>query len=144
MKEFKDITVDNPFDNDMCTVAPKNDNYFTWQATLTGPAGTPYEDGLFFLDVDFPQDYPFKPPKVKFTTNIYHCNVSEQGGICLEILKDKWTPSLTSRKVLEEIIGLLVDPNPDDPLRADVAKLYKDDKAAYDKIAAEHTKKYAQ
>lgn len=83
------MTVDAPFENDACTVQPKGDDYTQWQVTITGPANTPYADGLFFLDVEFPSDYPFHPPKIKFTTNIYHCNVNEKGGICLDSLKDK-------------------------------------------------------
>jgi len=144
MREYKELTQDAPFENDACTVQPKNDDYMQWQATLTGPAGSPYEDGLFFLDIDFPVDYPFKPPKIKFTTNIYHCNVNEKGGICLDSLKDKWSPTLTTKSVLAEIMALLQFPNPDNPLRAEIAKLYKEDKAQHDKNAAEYTRKYAQ
>lgn len=144
MKEYKELTVDDPFPDDSCTVQPKQDDYFHLQATITGPSGTPYEDGLFFLDIDFPNDYPFKPPKVKFTTNIYHCNVSDKGGICLDILKDKWSPALSLKKVLSSVIELLQFPNPDNPLRSEIAKLLKESKEEHDKNAAEYTRKYAQ
>jgi len=143
MKELKELQ-ENPLPDDSATVQPVNEDYMHWQATLTGPQGTPYEDGLFFLDIEFPVDYPFKPPKIKFTTNIYHCNVNEQGGICLDSLKDKWTPAYTCRQVLQEILALLQFPNPDNPLRADIAKLFKEDRAQHDKHAAEYTRKYAQ
>jgi len=144
MKEFKELTVDDPFEDDMCTVQPKNDDYFNWQATITGPAGTPYADGLFFLDIELPNDYPFKPPKVKFTTNIYHCNIAENGGICMDILKDKWSPSLTTKQVLISIIDIMKNPTPDHPVRSDIAKLYKENRELHDKTAAEYTRKYAQ
>ena len=65
-----------------------------------GPEESPYTGGVFFLDIHFPADYPFKPPKVSFTTRIYHCNINSNGGICLDILKDQWSPALTISKVL--------------------------------------------
>jgi ubiquitin-protein ligase len=138
------LTIDEPFEDDICTVQTKDDNYYAWQATVTGPLCTPYEDGLFFLDVDLPQEFPLKPPKVKFTTNIWHCNVSEKGEICLDLLKDKWSPAVTIKTVLNEIIDLLKTPNPDNPLRAEVAKQFKEDRELHDKTAAEYTRKYAQ
>ena len=55
---------------------------------------SPYEGGVFFLDIRFPNDYPFKPPKIKFVTKIYHCNVNAKGGICLDLLKENWSPAL--------------------------------------------------
>ena len=144
MREYKELTVDAPFPDDSCTVQPKGDDYFAWQATITGPPSTPYEDGLFFVDLDLPHDYPFKPPKLKFTTSIYHANISEKGEICLESIKDKWNPSLSVKKVLQEVIDLLQHPNPDTPLRSDIAKLYKENRELHDKNAAEYTRKYAQ
>jgi len=123
---------------------PLGDDYFAWQGTINGPKDTPYAEGVFFLEITFPKDYPFKPPKVKFQTKIYHCNVNETGGICLGMLKDEWSPSLTILKVLQAIQKLLEVPDPDTPLVAEIAKLYKENKEEHDKKAAAWTKKFAQ
>merc|ERR1711871_1667149 len=108
-----------------------------------GPGESPYEGGVFFLSIKFPADYPFKPPKVTFTTRIYHPNINASGGICIDILKDNWSPALTVLKVLLSVCSLLTDPNPDDPLVTDIARIYKEDKPTYDRTAAEWTRKYA-
>ena len=64
-----------------------------------GPGQSPYNGGIFFLNIVFPPEYPFKPPRVSFTTKIYHPNINEKGGICLDILKENWSPALTISKV---------------------------------------------
>jgi ubiquitin-conjugating enzyme E2 D/E len=63
-----------------------------------GPGDSPYSGGVFFLAIHFPTDYPFKPPKVNFTTRIYHPNINTNGSICLDILRDQWSPALTISK----------------------------------------------
>ena len=108
-----------------------------------GPQGSPYEGGVFYLIIDFPQDYPFRPPKIAFTTRIYHCNINSTGGICLDILKDEWSPALTISKVLLSICSLMDDPNPDDPLVPEIAELLKKDKEKHDNNAKSFTLMYA-
>jgi ubiquitin-conjugating enzyme E2 D/E len=88
-------------------------------------------------------DTAFKPPKIKFVTPIYHCNVTKSGDICLGILKDQWAPSITISKVLESICTLLTDCNPDTPLSPDIAKQYQADRAEHDKTAKEWTQRFA-
>ena len=107
--ELVDLGKDPPAN---CSAGPVGDDMFHWQATIMGPDDSPYAGGVFFLDIHFPADYPFKPPKVHFTTRIYHCNINSNGGICLDILKDQWSPALTISKVLLSICSLLTDPNP--------------------------------
>ena len=94
------------------SAGPKGDNIYEWVSTILGPPGSVYEGGVFFLDLHFSPEYPFKPPKVTFRTRIYHCNINSQGVICLDILKDNWSPALTVSKVLLSVCSLLTDCNP--------------------------------
>jgi len=139
-KELMDFTKDPPAS---CSAAPIEDDMFHWTATIMGPKDSPYEKGVFVLDIHFPESYPFKPPKVTFTTKIYHCNVNGNGNICLDILNAQWSPALTISKVLLSIASLLTDPNPDDPLVPEIANLLKSDQAKHDELAAEWVSKYA-
>lgn len=66
--------------------------------TTASQSDSPYSGGVFFLAIHFPTDYPFKPPKVNFTTRIYHPNINSNGSICLDILRDQWSPALTISK----------------------------------------------
>ncbi|CDH50813.1 ubiquitin conjugating enzyme [Lichtheimia corymbifera JMRC:FSU:9682] len=138
--ELKDLERDPP---SSCSAGPIGDDLFHWQATIMGPEDSPYQGGVFFLSIHFPTDYPFKPPKINFTTKIYHPNINSNGSICLDILKDQWSPALTISKVLLSVCSLLTDPNPDDPLVPELAHIYKTDRARYDATAREWTRKYA-
>uniref|UniRef100_A0A2I3HD35 E2 ubiquitin-conjugating enzyme n=1 Tax=Nomascus leucogenys TaxID=61853 RepID=A0A2I3HD35_NOMLE len=95
-------------------------------ATNMGPNDSPYQGSVFFLTIHFPKDYPFKPPKVAFTTRIYHPNINSNGSICLDILRSQWSPALTISKVLLSICSLLCDPNPDDPLVPEIPSTVRD------------------
>ncbi|KAI4897513.1 hypothetical protein NFI96_015905 [Prochilodus magdalenae] len=138
-KELTDLGRDPPA---QCSAGPVGDDLFHWQATIMGPLqhvdlspdvcmvlqnDSPYQGGVFFLTIHFPTDYPFKPPKVAFTTRIYHPNINSNGSICLDILRSQWSPALTISKVLLSICSLLCDPNPDDPLVPEIARIYKTD-----------------
>eukprot|EP00055_Hartaetosiga_balthica_P004513 m.11891 g.11891 ORF g.11891 m.11891 type:complete len:151 (+) comp3911_c1_seq1:28-480(+) len=140
-RELAEITLDPPRD---CSASPKSDsNIYEWVSTIMGPENSLYEGGVFFLDIVFPQDYPFKPPKVTFKTRIYHCNISSSGAICLDILKDQWSPALTISKVLVSICSLLADCNPKDPLVPSIAQEYLQHRELHDKKAQEWTKRFA-
>ncbi|CAG2116610.1 unnamed protein product [Medioppia subpectinata] len=139
-KELAEITLDPPPN---CSAGPKGDNLYEWVSTILGPPGSVYEGGVFFLDIHFSPEYPFKPPKVTFRTRIYHCNINSQGVICLDILKDNWSPALTISKVLLSICSLLTDCNPADPLVGSIATQFLQHREEHDRIARLWTKRYA-
>lgn len=139
-KELSDL-IKNPPEN--CSAGTIDDDLYHWRATITGPEGTPYYQGIFSLDIHFPSDYPFKAPKCNFLTKIYHPNINAGGGICLDILKEQWSPALTISKVLLSICSLLDDPNPDDPLEPEIATEYKEDIDKFKNTAKTWTTVYA-
>ena len=125
------------------TLETNEDNIYKWIVIMKGPEKSPYENGTFRLSIEFPANYPFSPPLINFITRIYHCNINNSGGICLDILKDQWSPALTVNKVLLSIISLLNDPNPDDPLVPEIAEVYQKDREKYIENAKRHTEIYA-
>ncbi|KAI3461884.1 hypothetical protein Pfo_018547 [Paulownia fortunei] len=158
-KEMSELSMDPPPE---CSAGPKGDNLYHWVATLFGPLvwyspplisvlvtislarWTPYEGGIFFLDITFPSDYPFKPPKVVFKTRIYHCNVDSAGNVSLDILKDGWSPALTISKVLVALRSIFTNPDAYKPLVPGIAHLYLADRAKHDDLAAEWTQRFAR
>eukprot|EP01084_Bolivina_argentea_P001079 1971_1 len=143
-KELKDIEADPP---PYWTVYPiSKDNLLVWECVVQGPSNTPYEHGLFKLSIKFPKDYPFNPPDIKFQTKIYHCNINDEGVIKLHILHKgcEWSPALTVTKVLIAITSLLLSPDPDDPLKPNLATLFKEDRTEYNRIAKYWTFLYAE
>ena len=140
----RELMLMNKSPPDNCSAGPVDDSdLFVWQAHIFGAKDGPYDGGVFKLVIKFSNDYPFKAPRCQFVTPIYHPNVDERGAICLDILKENWSPALTVAKLLLSICSHLEDPNPDDPLRIDAADLYKDNKNAYILKAKEYTMLYA-
>uniref|UniRef100_A0A8H7XUZ5 UBC core domain-containing protein n=1 Tax=Psilocybe cubensis TaxID=181762 RepID=A0A8H7XUZ5_PSICU len=122
---------------------PHDDNLRYFDVIIEGPGGSPFQNGKFKLELFLPEEYPMAPPKVRFLTKIYHPNIDKLGRICLDILKDKWSPALQIRTVLLSVQALLSAPNPDDPLATDVAKHYKENEADAQRVSQEWTQKYA-
>eukprot|EP01117_Protostelium_nocturnum_P008395 TRINITY_DN299_c0_g1_i1.p1 TRINITY_DN299_c0_g1~~TRINITY_DN299_c0_g1_i1.p1 ORF type:complete len:152 (-),score=35.20 TRINITY_DN299_c0_g1_i1:118-573(-) len=125
------------------SATPAEDNLRYFNVMIAGPTGSPFEGGVFKLELFLTEDYPMAPPKVRFLTRIYHPNIDKLGRICLDILKEKWSPALQIRTVLLSIQGLLSAPNPDDPLANDVADHWKKDEAGAINTAKAWTQKYA-
>ena len=139
-REIQDLQKNPPAN---CSAGPKDDNLYNWSAQIYGPEGTPYYGGIFHLNILFPADYPFKPPKISFTTKVYHPNINSSGSICLDILNSKWSPALTISKVLLSICSLMDQPNPDDPLVPDIAAEYKENREKFVNTAMTWTEIYA-
>lgn len=115
------------------------------KGTIPGPQGTPYEGGIFEIDIILPKQYPFEPPKMKYLTKIWHPNISSQtGAICLDILKDQWSPALTIKTALLSLQALMCSAEPSDPQDAEVAKMYLGDRKKFDETAKFWTESYAK
>ncbi|CAN9516063.1 unnamed protein product [Ophioblennius macclurei] len=117
------------------------------RAQIVGGSGTPYEGGLFSLEIKIPERYPFEPPKIRFLTPIYHPNIDNSGRICHDALKlppkGAWKPSLNISTVLTSIQLLMSEPNPDDPLMADISSEFKYNKHVFLEKARKWTQEHA-
>uniref|UniRef100_A0A3B5QHH4 UBC core domain-containing protein n=1 Tax=Xiphophorus maculatus TaxID=8083 RepID=A0A3B5QHH4_XIPMA len=114
-----------------------------WKIILEGPADTPYEKGTFELYCQFGTEYPVKPPTVRFVTPIYHCNINNVGRICHNILDRNYNSLITMREILEAVFGLLMHPEPEDPLDSILAEEYITNKESYDQEARKKTEEAA-
>jgi len=130
-KVFQDIRVDES-------------NILQWQGLICTDQ-PPYNKGAFKIEINFPAEYPFKPPKITFKTKIYHPNIDEKGQVCLPIISpENWKPATKTDQVIQALAALINDPEPEHPLRADVAEEYSKDRKKFMKSAEEFTKKHAE
>ncbi|KAK4053690.1 hypothetical protein OIV83_001346 [Microbotryomycetes sp. JL201] len=141
-KEYAELSQDWP---EYVVATPDESNILHWTGTITGPPSSAYRGGKFNLDITFPIEYPFKSPNVKFTTRIYHPNVTDDGAICIGLLKaEAWKPSTKIDQVLRALVQLLIEPDPDDALVASIAEVYNTDRSKFDQTAQEWVNKYAK
>lgn len=131
---------------DWGSAEPVEDDLFHWTASVIGPEGTPFEDGVFNLDLKFPSDYPYSPPTVVFSTpKVYHPSIKQETGeICQDLIKNQWNATKHDVLwILQVIRSMLQDPNSDSPLEPEIANQLQNDFEAYKKQARENTAKYA-
>ncbi|CAI4225359.1 unnamed protein product [Auanema sp. JU1783] len=126
-----------------CYAAPKADDLFDWAAVIEGPPDTVYAGGIFFFNINMKNSYPFHPPKIVFLTKIYHCNINAKGEVCVDLLRDKWKSTMTVATVLQSILSLLYQCNPDDALVTSIGCQYKEDREQFEKTARIWTTRYA-
>jgi len=117
-------------------------NLLNWQILLL-PTKEPYNKGAFKITINFPVEYPFKPPKILFNTQIYHPNIDEKGQVCLGVIS-QWKPATRIAQVIHSLLNLICEPELDHPLRSDLAKDYQNDKTKFFKVAEDFTKKHAE
>ena len=142
LKEIASLKT-NPPDN-ICAGPKDMSDLFHWEATLFGPEDTPYEGGIFKIDMVFSTEYPIRPPECHFTTKIWHPNVSESNGsICVDILNSNWSAALSIESLLVSLSSLLMDPNPSSPLNSTAARQYQENRKKYDETVREYVSKYA-
>ena len=140
-KEYQDLQKEK---NSNVQVKLVNNDFRHWKGRIKGPIDTCYQGGIFDVDIIIPNDYPFKPPKMKFDTKIWHPNISSvTGAICLDILKNEWTPALTIRTALISLQALMCEPVPNDPQDAVVAKQYMSDIKLFNQTAKHWVEEYA-
>uniref|UniRef100_G1Q587 E2 ubiquitin-conjugating enzyme n=1 Tax=Myotis lucifugus TaxID=59463 RepID=G1Q587_MYOLU len=129
MKNFRNIQVDEA-------------NALTWQGLIV-PDNPPYDEGAF--RINFPEEYPFKPPKATFKMKIYHPNVDDKSQVCLPVISaENWKPATKTHQVIRALIALVNEPQPEHPLRADLAEEYAKDRKQFWTNGEEFTKKYGE
>nr|CAH7738904.1 unnamed protein product [Callosobruchus chinensis] len=115
-----------------------------WQILLL-PDHPPYDQGAFRVQIEFPFQYPFKPPIFTFMTKIYHPNIDEKGQVCIPYIKpENWRPATRIEQIIEVLLAILHRPDLDRPLRIDVADQYKQDKKKFNRNAEDYTKQHAE
>ncbi|XP_015676033.1 ubiquitin-conjugating enzyme E2 L5 isoform X2 [Protobothrops mucrosquamatus] len=119
-------------------------NILLWKGLLL-PDKPPYNKGAFWIEIEFPCEYPLKPPTVSFKTQIYHPNVDEEGKLCLPIIsKTDWQPYTKIDQVIQALIHLLNMPELQSPLRPDLAKEFAEDHETFLLRAEDHTSNFSE
>lgn len=152
MAEYKQLLSNPP--EGIIAGPVSEENFFEWEAVVTGPEGTVFEDGVFHATLHFPQDYPLSPPTMKFTSEMFHPNVYPDGRVCISILHppgndplgyesstERWSPVLSVEKILMSVMSMVAEPNINSPANVDAAKMWRDDPDGFRNIAHRHVRR---
>ncbi|XP_045118357.1 ubiquitin-conjugating enzyme E2 G2 [Portunus trituberculatus] len=146
MTEYKQLTLNPP---EGIIAGPTNEeNFFEWEALIVGPEGTCFECGVFPAKLIFPPDYPLSPPKMQFTCEMFHPNIYSDGRVCISILHapgddpmgyetsaERWSPVQSVEKILLSVVSMLAEPNDESSANVDAAKMWRDDRDQFNRIA---------
>jgi peroxin-4 len=145
MKEYREQQREATNPHADVRLSPIDGNLNNWRGEVMGPVDTPFEGGRFQLDIVVPSSYPLAPPAIRFTTKIFHPNVHPKSGeICLDILKNAWSPAWTLQSTCRAIIVLLSDAEPESPLNCDAGNLLRNNDArGFKSLARMYVQLYA-
>ena len=141
LTDFKRINQSQDNEDEGVLATPHEDNIMIWDCVIFGPENSVWENGVFKLEMTFTEEYPNKPPHVLCKTKVFHPNFYANGEICIDILKDQWSPIYDIKSILTSIQSLLTDPNPASPANVEAAKLYSDNIQEYNKKVKECVEK---
>ncbi|XP_038137619.1 uncharacterized protein LOC119781281 [Cyprinodon tularosa] len=140
LEELKSLHCDpHPF----FRVFPSETDFTFWRILMQGPPDTPYDTGVFELYCQFGPNYPVKPPVLRFVTPVYHCNVNSVGRICHNLLDRNYNAHVTMKEISNAVYGLLIVPEPDDPLDSILAEEFLTSREIYEQEAKKHTEEHA-
>ncbi|XP_064394756.1 ubiquitin-conjugating enzyme E2 G2-like isoform X1 [Halichondria panicea] len=146
MAEYKQLTLNSP---EGIVAGPKSEeNFFEWEAMISGPEDTSFEGGVFITELVFPPDYPLSPPKMRFISEMFHPNVYQDGRVCISILHtpgddplgyetaaERWSPVQSIEKILLSVVSMLAEPNDESGANVDASKMWRDNRQQFNEIA---------
>lgn len=151
LKEYQQLSRDPP--PGIIAGPVSENNLYKWECLLEGPSDTPYENGVFPAVLTFPKDYPLSPPTLKFDPPLLHPNIYADGTVCISILhppgedpnqyerpEERWSPVQSIEKILLSVMSMLAEPNPESGANIDACKLWRDNRAEYDRQIRQHVK----
>jgi len=146
MSEYRQLTLNPP--DGIVAGPPNEENFFEWEALITGPDETCFEGGVFPAKLVFPPDYPLSPPKMQFTCEMFHPNIYKDGRVCISILhapgddplgyeqsSERWSPVQSVEKILLSVVSMLAEPNDESGANVDAAKMWRENPTEFARIA---------